>query len=484
MRGTVLILIMLATLTTCGFICGSDDGGGPPPPPSTPDITWTKIASLNTARIRARSEVLNGQMYCIGGVSGTAALNTVEKYEGGQWSIVNGQLFVPRFEFTSCTFGNNLYVFGGLSNGSVTDVVESFDGTSWTQFGAMPVPLHDCDGTILGSSFYIFGGIKNTGPSFLYDNKVRRFSPSSGWTEVGDIVAPPNSQFTYRSGYGCVSAGSYIYVIGGAYAPNSTATPTYFRDVWMFDPSASSSNKWQQKASMTNSRADFACFSMGGRIYVVGGVSVPSPEHSIERYDPQTNTWSNIADQPDLSIPQPTRTTLDGKIYVLGLSASFKDCYESNQISPGATQIQGSCQQVLSYYPVGTMLYGQEARGAEGDFSCYSDVFTEHGVRISPWGGSGRAYYDFGPVNQNTVSITFTWVDNAWVSDLKALDIFNWSSNTWERIISWSGNDGRSHTDTYQTNVSSARKGPDNQVRVALFGAPSSVIHLNTITVN
>lgn len=145
--------------------------------------------------------------------------------------------------------------------------------------------------------------------------------------------------------------------------------------------------------------------------------------------------------------------------------------------------VQGPCEEVPAMFPLGTVLAGKEAIGYEGDFSCYSDVYTDHGVRISPWGGEGRAYYDFGPAAQGSVSVTFEWVDNAWFSDIKALEVYNWTAKSWERIASWNGNDGKVHTSTYSINVDSARKGPLGQIRIALYGGPSSVIHLNTITV-
>ena len=161
--------------------------------------------------------------------------------------------------------------------------------------------------------------------------------------------------------------------------------------------------------------------------------------------------------------------------------ASASLAYDERNFSPYT--VQGPCQDVQSQSPLGTTLYGQQAIGCEGDLDCWSDVFTAHGIRISPGGCDGRAYYDYGPVTQESVTVTFEWVDNAWFSDTKALDVMNWDTGKWEQIASWSGNDGKDHISSYNVPINNARIGPSGQVRVALFGASSSVIHLNTITV-
>jgi hypothetical protein len=140
------------------------------------------------------------------------------------------------------------------------------------------------------------------------------------------------------------------------------------------------------------------------------------------------------------------------------------------------------CDSVPQYFALSTVLYGKQANGSEGEISCYSDVFPEHGIRISPWDGSGRAIYNFGPVSHDHVNVSFQWEDNGWWSDLKTLDIWNWNTCAWQQVASWNGNDGTVHNDTYGIDITADRKGPSNQIRISLYGAPNSVIHLNTIT--
>lgn len=170
---------------------------------------------------------------------------------------------------------------------------------------------------------------------------------------------------------------------------------------------------------------------------------------------------------------------------VIGAFDAATSKYFNSFAPPGVKiLVPGPCETVWDLYPPGTTLTGRQARGYTGDFDCWSDIYTEHGVRISPWFGDGRAYYDYGPVNQGSVAVSFQWVDNAWWSDVKAVEVYNWKTDSWDRIASWSGNDGLEHSDSYGFSVTSETKGPRGQVRVAIFAASSSVIHLNSITVN
>lgn len=146
--------------------------------------------------------------------------------------------------------------------------------------------------------------------------------------------------------------------------------------------------------------------------------------------------------------------------------------------------IAGPCKEVPFMYSLGTTVYGQESQGYNGDFSCYSDVYTEHGVRISPWYGDGRVYFDYGPVSGGSVSVTFQWVDNAWWSDWKQLQVFNWTTQLWETIAQWSGNDGLEHFNSHAIDINADRIGPAGQIRVGIWAGSSAVIHLNSLSVN
>ncbi len=88
-----------------------------------------------------------------------------------------------------------------------------------------------------------------------------------------------------------------------------------------YDPAT---NTWTLIASMASAPLLFAAASMGGFLYVTGGLVEGPPAagpHVVlrrcERYDPASNTWSRIADLPE---PRTCHALacLDGSLYAVG----------------------------------------------------------------------------------------------------------------------------------------------------------------------
>ena len=81
--------------------------------------------------------------------------------------------------------------------------------------------------------------------------------------------------------------GSKIYLTGGCLVGSYTSM------VVAFDPQA---NTWTQLASMGTSRADHTSAAIGGKLYVFGGYSYGERTASVEAYDPACNTWAQLSD--------------------------------------------------------------------------------------------------------------------------------------------------------------------------------------------
>ncbi|KAK6313486.1 kelch-like protein 20 isoform X1 [Coregonus clupeaformis] len=77
-------------------------------------------------------------------------------------------------------------------------------------------------------------------------------------------------------------------------------------------------NEWKNMASMINHRGNVAVCGLYGKIYTVGGSDGVTYKSNVERYDPQTNTWSN--DVAPLSSPRSgvCLVEMDGYLYALG----------------------------------------------------------------------------------------------------------------------------------------------------------------------
>lgn len=143
----------------------------------------------------------------------------------------------------------------------------------------------------------------------------------------------------------------------------------------------------------------------------------------------------------------------------------------------------GLCGLSIPYMlALGTSIDGNQAHGAQGDYSCTSDIYP-NGVRISPSFLEGIVYYDWNCSSVNTITIEIKWVDNAWFNGKKAIRIFNWVTQTWEETNSWDGNDGKEHIDKFNISLKNEHKDGSNRVRVGIWASGSAVIHLAKIQV-
>ncbi|XP_019908019.2 kelch-like protein 20 [Esox lucius] len=100
-----------------------------------------------------------------------------------------------------------------------------------------------------------------------------------------------------------------LFIVGG-WTPEDPSCP-----VEQFCPLE---NEWKNMASMTHHRGNVAVCSLQGNIYTVGGFDGVSYKSSVERYDPQTNWWSN--DVAPLTSPRSRVCVVEmnGYMYALG----------------------------------------------------------------------------------------------------------------------------------------------------------------------
>jgi Kelch motif protein len=115
-----------------------------------------------------------------------------------------------------------------------------------------------------------------------------------------------------------VSHGGLFYTAGGRlFGPRN--------DLWSYDPA---SNTWTVLAPMHHARAGLALSVVGNSIYAIGGrLSTGGPCSGgglafVERYDIDTNVWTDVAPMP-FALSDRAATTVGGKIYAFGGCAGF-----------------------------------------------------------------------------------------------------------------------------------------------------------------
>ena len=92
---------------------------------------------------------------------------------------------------------------------------------------------------------------------------------------------------TWRRWPGVAALDKKIYVIGGMDEDYESLS-----SVDCYDPNT---NTWSQMANMNIARAAYSLVSLHGRLYAIGGADVDS----VEVYDPDNNTWTLLQHKLD-----------------------------------------------------------------------------------------------------------------------------------------------------------------------------------------
>jgi hypothetical protein len=84
---------------------------------------------------------------------------------------------------------------------------------------------------------------------------------------------------------------------------NVNSAETDRNDMWAYDLQT---KQWQQMATFPqDGRSHNASFSIGSKVYIVGGYDRITPQYSNWCYDAQTNTWTQKADFPGVGFEDP-----------------------------------------------------------------------------------------------------------------------------------------------------------------------------------
>lgn len=211
-----------------------------------PPIEWIARAELPVAGRGAGVGVLAGRVHVVGGIDPTGrALNTHWAYD-------------PH-----------------------TD--------KWSECAPMPTARsHLGIGVIDGKLFALAGHRRGLfGSRFFSTTRINEaYDPvSDSWSRIRDMP-------TARQWFAVAVSGSRLYALGGHQRLLGILSdqPTDLVAVY-----TSATNTWRKAPAMTRRRAEFAAAAVAGKIYAVGGRSLPGATPSTETYDPETEIWTDDA---------------------------------------------------------------------------------------------------------------------------------------------------------------------------------------------
>jgi glucose/arabinose dehydrogenase/N-acetylneuraminic acid mutarotase len=196
---------------------------------------------------------------------------------------------------------NGRLFVGEFGAGRVT-VLTPVNMGCWGSAAPLPLSLLDAGGTALGGKLYVVGG-KST-PS-TYHSTPRIYDPVSNTWSTG-----PNLPGPAVENPAVVVHGGKLYAFAGSTDPFTGSV----RNAAVYDPAT---NAWTPLPPMATGRGGATAQSIGGKIYVIGGMDNGASLASVEVFDPSTGTWSA---GPTMGTRRDNAgsAVLNGKLYVFG----------------------------------------------------------------------------------------------------------------------------------------------------------------------
>jgi N-acetylneuraminic acid mutarotase len=275
---------------------------------------WVSKTGITTGRILHGAIATGGKIYVFGGRSSSAALSSLEIYNPSTNAWSAGAALPVATSGMATALGSNslIYKFGGVTSALVATVYRYTPATNtWATMASMPTAVSDAAAAATSNGkIYVFGGETST-----------TTGSSTNATRIYDIAtntwsSGANMPVALQQHSAVIGSDGKIYVIGG----RSTAAGAPLGRVLIYNPAT---NAWTSGANMLIPKVQFgAVRAADGRIYVIGGKAAdPNSKgpffHTVEIYNPSTNTW---ATGPVIPVPngQQAAVRLNDNLYALG----------------------------------------------------------------------------------------------------------------------------------------------------------------------
>lgn len=210
---------------------------------------------------------------------------------------------------------NKIYVYTAESDNSFWE----FDPLSqqWSQLAAYPGARRDYPTHFsINDNIYIGMGADFEPYRSVPYGDFYKYSPATNtWTQIAD--------FTYKN-YFMRTETSTFTINNIAYVGNG-ATNTGMVDYWSYHPNT---NEWIRIADFNDARRYTGSFDLNGFGYVTGGTPIGgSDRNDCWRYDPSSDTWTQVEDIGYFPRSGHFSFSLNGKAYIGGGGDRY-DFYE------------------------------------------------------------------------------------------------------------------------------------------------------------
>jgi len=234
-------------------------------------------------------------------------------FEAFTWSS-KAPLPIPRTDLALASLGGNLYAIGGYS-GSTLARLDQYapDANTWTQKASLLSARREFAAGVMNDKIYVACGMAWTDPNAVtYVMTTEEYDPvADRWSARAQCPMPQ----AFNSVYGNVHiAGAAVN--GRLYALVYNTNINSAAAMYEFDPLA---NAWTTKSPPPFSYATYAATELGGQLYLAASGNLGGggpPATNFARYDPATDTWVIRASL--FGIWGSALASANGKVYALG----------------------------------------------------------------------------------------------------------------------------------------------------------------------
>ncbi|XP_061926651.1 kelch-like protein 23 [Entelurus aequoreus] len=252
--------------------------------------TWLQGKDMpDHARESYSVSLLGADVFVTGGyrTNTVEALDTVFIYncDCDEWTE-GSPMITARYYHCSVALHGCIYALGGYRAGAAEQETECYDPLKkkWFPCARMIQGVGNATACVVGDKIYVTGGHYGFRGSCTYE-KIQVYTPDIN--EWSIMTVSPHPEYGLCS----VSLGKKLFLVGGQ---------TTFADC--FDTEG---EEWSSISVMKERRMECGAAMINSCIYVTGGYSYSKGTYlqSIEKYDPQLDTWEIVG-----ALPGPSRS--------------------------------------------------------------------------------------------------------------------------------------------------------------------------------
>ena len=296
-----------------------------------------------------------------------------------QWTVPNQGLAMIRTGACSVAIDSldEVWLMGGRNDPNPTQsndetptsLIEILNNANKTWIPSavnMPSAQQYCEAEVVGDLVVVVGDwFRNSNPAQFPTGRVQIYNLVNNTWYNGTSMPSTNER-----GLGAMAeANGYLYYAGGVRSPSANdATNKTFR----YDPL---NDQWTQMADMHHARASFELVNFHGQLYAMGGFNGTQTWNRlaldyVERYDPATDTWTNLSKLP-VAMFGWSGTVLNDEIVLVGgyNGGTKKTVYHWNPVED--TWSQGNDIGSIGHLDVAVEEINGSIVWASGDMSSY-----------------------------------------------------------------------------------------------------------------